>query len=162
MAMQPTPQDLTGAALDYATRKWYIIPLHDVTQGHCSCGNSGCDKPGKHPRITDWTTTGASINPVQIQRWWHQWPHANVGLLTGERSGLAVLDVDPRHGGDLALEDLELSYGRLPETPMALSGSKGPHYYFALDCPLGKFDPGSGLNLQADGALVVAPPSLHH
>ena len=67
MAMQPTPQDLTGAALDYAARKWYIIPLHDVTQGHCSCGNPGCDKPGKHPRITDWTTTGASLNPVQIQ-----------------------------------------------------------------------------------------------
>src|SRR5262249_52633034 len=39
---------------------------------------------------------------------------------------------------------------------------KGPHHYFALDGPLGKFDPGPGLNLQADAALVVAPPSLHH
>src|SRR5215472_5481980 len=45
---------------------------------------------------------------------------------------------------------------------MALSGSKGPHHYFGLTGPLGKFDPGPGLNLQADGALVVAPPSLHH
>src|SRR5262245_23054166 len=45
---------------------------------------------------------------------------------------------------------------------MALSGSKGPHHYFGLDGPLGKFDPGPGLNLQADGAQVVAPPSLHH
>ena len=45
---------------------------------------------------------------------------------------------------------------------MALSGSKGPHHYFALNGPLGKFDPGPGLNLQADGAQVVAPPSLHH
>ena len=75
---------------------------------------------------------------------------------------MAVLDVDPRNGGDLALEDLEQSYGSLPDTAVALSGSKGPHHYFALDGPLGKFDPGPGLNLQADGALVVAPPSLHH
>ena len=87
--------------------------------------------------------------------------HAAVGLLTGERSGLAVLDVDPRNGGDLALEDLEESYGPLPDTPMVISGGKGPHHYFGLDGPLGKFDPGPGLNLQADGALVVAPPSLH-
>jgi putative DNA primase/helicase len=73
-----------------------------------------------------------------------------------------VLDVDPRNGGDLALEDLQHSYAPLAGTPMALSGSKEPHYYFALNSPLGKFDPGPGLNLQADGALIVAPPSLHH
>src|SRR4030095_5950592 len=65
-------------------------------------------------------------------------------------------------GGNLTLEDLEHSYGPLPSTPVALSGSKGPHHYFALDGPLGKFDPGPGLTRQADGALVVAPPSLHH
>src|SRR5262249_22762622 len=80
----------------------------------------------------------------------------------GERSGLAVLDVDPRNGGDLALEDLVHTYGPLPETPLVISGGKGPHHYFGLTGPLGKFDPGPELNLQADGALVVAPPSLHH
>ena len=73
--------------------------------------------------------------------WWSRWKRANVGILTGERSGLAVLDVDPRNGGDLALEDLEQSYGSLPDTAVALSGSKGPHHYFALDGPLGKFRP---------------------
>jgi hypothetical protein len=157
----PASQDLLTSALEYAARQWYIIPLHDVTQGHCSCGNPQCDAPGKHPRIHDWTHT-ASRSPAQIRQWWAQWPYANVGILTGERSGLAVLDVDPRNGGDLALEDLEQTYGPLPDTAVALSGSKGPHHYFALNGPLGKFDPGPGLNLQADGAQVVAPPSLHH
>jgi hypothetical protein len=157
----PASQDLLTAALDYAAHGWYVIPLYDVTQGHCSCGNPQCDAPGKHPRIADWTNT-ASTHPAQIRQWWASWPHANIGILTGERSGLAVLDVDPRHGGDLALEDLEQTYGPLPDTAVALSGSKGPHYYFALNGPLGKFDPGPGLNLQADGAQVVAPPSLHY
>ena len=45
---------------------------------------------------------------------------------------------------------------------MVISGGKGPHHYFGLDGPLSKFDPGPGLNLQADGAQVVAPPSLHY
>src|SRR5262249_54102352 len=79
---------------------------------------------GKHPRIIYWLNT-ASIDPAQIRQWWATWPHANVGILTGERSGLAVLDVDPRNGGDLALEDLTQSYGPLPETPMVISGGKG-------------------------------------
>jgi hypothetical protein len=156
----PITEELLTAALDYATRGWYVIPLHDVTQGYCSCGTPQCDAPSKHPRIYDWTST-ASIDPAQIRHWWTQWPHANVGILTGERSGLAVLDVDPRNGGALALEDLTQSYGPLPDTPMVISGGKGPHHYFGLDGPLRKFDPGPGLNLQADGAQVVAPPSLH-
>src|SRR5262245_26873249 len=160
MTTPPTTQELVDATLDYAARQWAIIPLHDVTQGYCSCGNCHCPTPGKHPRIPDWLNT-ASIDPAQIRQWWATWPYANVGILTGERSDLAVLDVDPRNGGDLALEDLTQSYGPLPETPMVLSGGKGPHHYFALHGPLGKFDPGPGLNFQADGALVVAPPSLH-
>jgi Bifunctional DNA primase/polymerase, N-terminal len=100
----PTTQDLLTAALDYAVRSWYVIPLHDVIQGHCSCGHPQCDAPGKYPHIVDWPHT-ASLDPAQIRQWWATWPHANVGIVTGERSGLAVLDVDFRNGGDLALEE---------------------------------------------------------
>ena len=113
------------AALDYAAREWYVIPLHDVTQGHCSCGNPHCEAPGKHPRITDWTNTASTTRPDPALV--DAMAHANVGILTGERSGLAVLDVDPRNGGDLALEDLEQSYGPLPDTPMVLSGGARAH-----------------------------------
>ena len=81
----PTTQERVDAALDYAARGLYIIPLHDVIQGHCSCGNPQCNAPGKHPRIADWANA-ASIDPAQIQWWWTQWPYANVGILTGQRS----------------------------------------------------------------------------
>ena len=158
----PAPS-LLDAALAYAARGWCVIPLHDVTQGHCSCSKATtCGKDaGKHPRIDHWTEA-ASGDPTQLRTWWQQWPTANVGLLTGARSRLAVLDVDPRNGGDVALEDLEQCYHPLPDTPLVLTGSPGHHYYFRLDGPLRKFNPGPGLNFQADGALVVAPPSLHH
>src|SRR5947207_5105754 len=96
---------LLDAALSYAARGWPVMPLHDLIHGHCSCTNPNCKHPGKHPQIGDWPNT-ATLDPAQIQRWWHvQYPSANVGILTGARSGLAVLDVDPRNGGDLALED---------------------------------------------------------
>ena len=61
----PITQELLNAALAYAARGWYVIPLHDVTQGHCSCGIPQCDAPSKHPRIHDWIST-ASIDPTQI------------------------------------------------------------------------------------------------
>jgi hypothetical protein len=112
--------------------------------------------------VGDWPET-ASTDPVQIAAWWQQWPTANVGILTGARSRLAVLDTDPRNGGGIALDLLEARHGRLPETPQVLSGGAdgGDHRYFALDGPLAKGNPATGLNLQADLAFVVAPPSLH-
>ena len=91
---------LLEAALTYAARDWYVVPLHDVTTGVCSCGQTTC-KPGKHPRITDWTHT-ASTEGAQIRAWWQEWPTANVGIQTGQRSKLVVLDTDPRNGGDVS------------------------------------------------------------
>ena len=150
---------LLEAALAYAAKGWHVLPLHDVTTGVCSCGASDC-KPGKHPHIAEWTTA-ASTDPAQIRAWWQQWPTANVGIQTGQRSKLVVLDTDPRNGGDVSRDQLQQRHGPLPETPQVLSGGGGPHDYFWYDGPLPKFDPAPGLNLLADGGLIVAPPSLH-
>ena len=161
--MTTAAPSLLDAALACAARGWCVIALHDVTQGYCSCAKGPtCGKnAGKHPRIDHWTQA-ASVDPAQIRAWWQQWSTANVGLLTGARSRLAVLDVDPRNGGDVALAELEQGYQPLPDTPLVLTGSPGGrHLYFALAGPLAKWNPGPGLNFQAEGALVVAPPSLH-
>jgi putative DNA primase/helicase len=161
LAEDPDAPDLLQAALAYAARGWPVLPLHDVTRGACSCGTPDCEKAaGKHPRIATWRQD-ASADPAQIRRWWQDWPEANIGLVTGERSRLAVLDVDPRNGGDMALEDLQQCYAALPETPLVLTGGQGFHHYFALGGPLAGFHPGDGIELQADGQYVVAPPSLH-
>ena len=40
------------------------------------------------------------MDEVQIHRWWTEWANANVGIVTGAQSGLIVLDIDPRNGGE--------------------------------------------------------------
>ena len=150
------------AALAYAARGWQVIPLHDVTQGHCSCVKGlQCGKnTGKHPRLDDWTTQG-STDPTQIRQWWQEWPTANVGIVTGLASGIGVLDTDPRNGGDVALEAFLEQHGPLPETPMALTGSiGGTHRFFTISEDLPGCKPAPGLDLQLSGQQVVAAPSV--
>jgi bifunctional DNA primase/polymerase-like protein len=154
--------EMLAAALSYASRGWHVLPLHDVTSGACSCAKgASCKTPGKHPRLADWTTV-ASANDGTVTGWWKYWPDANVGILTGRRSNLIVLDVDPRHGGDDALAAFVAEHGPLPETVAVLTGGGGLHYYFA--CPPGdgaikSFTLAPGLELKGDGTFVVAPPS---
>ena len=124
--------DMLVAALDYAARGWCVLPLHDVTTGVCSCREQeACKTPGKHPRITKWQLA-ASTNPDLISGWWAGWPTANVGILTGRRSNLVVLDVDPRHGGDKQLQALIAEHEPLPDTVVAQTGGGGWHYYLRL------------------------------
>ena len=120
---------LAQAALTDAGRGWFVIPLHGVVDGHCTCPNGGkCSSPGKHPRIKDWQQR-ASTDPKQIDEWWTRWPDANIGIVTGKISGLLVIDVDPRHGGNKSLDDLFKKHGK-PKTYVVGTGGGGLHLYF--------------------------------
>ncbi len=166
MSAPQSTQELAEAALTCADRGWPVIPLHHVTVAGCSCSRgAACPTPGKHPRITLWVTN-ASTDPGQVRSWWRQWPHANVGLLTGSRSGVLVLDEDPRHGGDEALKDLERQYGTLPDTVVTLTGGGGRHFWFQYpphqhvrSCSA--FGGHLGLDVRGEGGLIVVPPSIH-
>src|SRR5262249_25320402 len=121
---------LLGAALRYAGRGWPVFPVHIAVKGGCSCHNSACPHPGKHPR-TAHGFHDATMNVDTVRAWWEfDFPRSNVGIRTGQESRLVVLDVDPRHGGDESLRQLEEQYGPLPETPTVLSGGGGRHLYF--------------------------------
>ena len=158
-----TPACLT-AALDYHARDLSVIPLHTPTAEGCSCQDPDCSTAaGKHPRGIEWKEFQARrATEAEIRAWWRRWPTANVGLVTGVISRLAVLDIDPRNGGIDTLHDLDAGAVMPDDNTLAETGSRGLHHYFALDAPLAKGAPFQGIELQADGALVVAPPSLHH
>ncbi len=49
----------------------------------------------------------ASSDPDGTRARWAKTPNANIGIATGRKSNLWVLDCDPRHGGDKNLAGLE-------------------------------------------------------
>ena len=157
------PTDLPlAAALQHAARGWPVLPVHSVRDdGSCTCGKADCTSPGKHPATSKGVLDAATAEGL-VQNWWGRNPAANVGIATGPGSGLFVLDVDPRHGGDDTLEALEEAHGRLPATVEVITGGGGRHLYFRH--PGGRAlskTVGPGLDVKADGGFVVAPPSLH-
>jgi hypothetical protein len=157
--VQDDDRELGDIAQEYARRGWSVLPLHTVVDERCSCGKANCQSPGKHPILAN-GVTGASSDPEIVRSWWDKTPWANIGIATGERSGIAVVDVDVRNGGMSHLAELDL-----PDTLAVRSGSGGLHFYFELRHPLrsrhGQKAIAQGVDLQADGVYVVAPPSVH-
>jgi hypothetical protein len=106
----------------------------------------------------------ASADIAIVTRWWQMWPSANIGIATGRGSGLVVLDVDFRAGGDASLAALVDQHGPLPETACVHTGGGGLHYYFAHPGGTVRNSAsmlGAGLDIRGDGGYVVAPPSVH-
>ena len=150
-------------ARKYAEIGWKVVPLHWPTSSGCSCGDRACGNVGKHPKTANGLKDGTT-SPAQIEAWWRRWPNANIGIVTGAVSGIVVLDVDPRHGGNESLAALEAKHGTLPETVQATTGSGGAHLIFRhpggrIGNSAGKV--GHGLDVRGDGGLIVAAPSLH-
>jgi hypothetical protein len=136
------------AALAYAGMGFAIFP---------------CASRGKVP-LTARGVKDASKDPEVIRALWRAHPSANVGIATGAISGVVVLDIDPRHGGDDTLETLQARHNRLPETPLVLTGGGGLHYYFkhpgvAVSNSAGRVGP--GIDIRGDGGYVIAPRSIH-
>lgn len=154
---------LHESALEYAERGLPVLPIHDVGQGHCSCSAGvNCTSPGKHPR-TPHGVKDATTDVATIKTWWSRHPNANVGIATGQASGLLVLDVDPRHGGDETLEVLIRQHGPLPHTVEARTGGGGGHLFLRHppQAVSSRSNIAPGLDVRADGGFVVAAPSQH-
>jgi len=155
------PKVLLDAALKYALRGFRVLPLNSIRQGGCTCGDSDCRSPGKHP-LTAHGATEASSDEMTIRGWWSKWPTANIGLAMGD-AGCVALDVDTRNNGHLSWEALIQANGALPETPTQRSGN-GWHYLVRIDTAAVKRCRGKlaqGIDVKANG-YIVAEPSIHH
>ncbi len=153
---------LVKAALAYTELGWAVIPVHSARGGRCSCQRSDCPAVGKHPRVRWRGYIDDAPEADEVRAWWKRWPDANLGVITGRVSGVAVLDVDPRAGGDAALADLVERWGSLPKTPETRTGGGGRHLWFMHpEASLPSAVIGAGLELKATGGTVVVPPSRH-
>lgn len=138
---------LLRAALGYAKRGIPVFPL----------------EPGGKRPLTYSGFWDAATDARRIEAWWRRWPTANVGVPTGKRSSLLVLDVDPAAGGLESLAELERSNESLPKTPRARTGGGGTHIFFRYPADEEVRNSagwlGPGLDVRAEGGYVVVPPS---
>jgi hypothetical protein len=152
------------AAIQYAVQGWCIVPLHSFFGGGCTCEKPGCGSPAKHP-LTPNGVHAATTDETTIRRWWAEAQGlANVGIATGQNSGLVVVDVDAKSGGIMTISRLENAHGKLPRTPTAETGGGGRHYYFRYpdgECISNRAGILPGIDVRGDGGYVVAPPSRH-
>jgi hypothetical protein len=158
------------AALEYAERGWYVFFSPPGTRfgvmGQDPIkypGNSGkrwsCSKDPEHLR---WQFNKGISQRVDGLK------DLNVCIATGKDSGLVVVDVDSilGHGKDGfgTVKEFAEQGLHLPETLMAETWSGGRHYYYRYDdrkigVIANKDDFAHGIDIKAEGGMVVAPPS---
>lgn len=87
----------------------------------------------------------------------------SVGLITGKKSGIFVLDIDDLDEWKQLLEDYEKDE---PNTPKAISGSGGFHYYFKYTEKMEVIPSvapiiGKKIDSRNNGGCIFAPPSTY-
>ena len=138
---------LSEAAVLYATNGWPVFPLH-----------------GKVPYKDSHGHKEATTDIEQITAWWTLHPGANIGLPTGEPSGVLVLDLDVPEGY-YSLKSLVAEFGSLPDTRRSSTANGGLHYFYQYPQDATTYS-GTvglhnliGLDVRAEGNYVVLPPS---
>lgn len=157
--------DLEEALTTYAALDLRLLPVHSVDDAsRCSCEDAGCKKRGKHARINAWQRLATS-DPVTLRGWWARWPEASIGAIPGP--AYVVVDVDPRHGGDVSLARIEAEHGPLV-TATVLTGrtgnQRGRHLWLRMPAGrrIGKKKIAPGLEVVSSSGYVLMPPSRHY
>jgi hypothetical protein len=132
---------LCQEAIEYAKKGIPVFPI---------------DPRGKKAAVSTWGTV-ATTDEDQIGIWWTQNREYNIGILTGKRSGIAVIDFDTVEAWESAKEK------GLPDAPLVKTG-KGYHVYCRYQEGVRNFQMRAdlpGIDLRGEGGYVAAPPSVH-
>ena len=133
------------AALTYASWGWPVFPLVRLR---------------KNP-LTENGFYNATTNVDQINAWWEEHPEANIGIPTGEASGIVVFDIDPRNGGDDSWDEFTFKHGKVPDEAICqLTAGGGQHYIAKWYEGLKSCKPMLGIDFLSTGNYFVASPSF--
>ena len=124
----------------------------------------------KKPLLAKWKHL-QTTKPTEadLNLWWGdngKYPHSGIAIITGEISGIVVVDIDPKNGGFDSMLALKAS-NQLTDfdpknTPTAHTQSGGVHYYFNHPgyTVHNAANMSPGIDLRGDGGYVVAPPTV--
>ncbi len=152
-------------ANNYIAQGWFVFPCHTVTEdGECSCGIKDCADKGKHPK-TRRGLKEASNDPAKIDEWFGAAAEpSNIAIVTGEKSGITVIDIDigPGKEGAESWAEAIKDHGE-PDTLVAETGSGGMHFVFKYNSALKTASNvlGKGVDVRNDSGYIIAAPSRH-
>jgi hypothetical protein len=135
---------LYQAAQGYLSLGFNVIPVH-VDPGRAKVAAVAW-KPYQQRLAKD----------AELRTWFLEQRHPGIAIVTGTISNLMVLDFDDPH----IFERFCYAYPELRQT-YTVRTRRGQHLYYHIpkNCPLHSRK-GQGIDLQADGSYVVAPPTI--
>ena len=154
------------AALYYSQEKqWGVFPLkpRDKRPLFPSAHEAGNQCKGECGKVGH-GFHDATVDPSIISAWWGTSPDAGIGIATGKKSGMFVLDIDAGHGGEETIATLLDKNGKLPETPIQKTGGGGRHVVFAyppVDIRNSAGKLGQGLDIRGEGGYICGAPTIH-
>jgi hypothetical protein len=144
-----------AAALSLAKAGFRVFPARAIY-------NATTRRWNKPPCVSDWQNV-ATTDPVQILRWWQQFPDGIPAISCTE---IIVVDAD-RHpwaaDGVQALVSLVALHQDWPQHPIVLTPSGGEHHYFRQSTrPLGNGTGllPSGIDVRGNGGYIIGPGAV--
>lgn len=103
----------------------------------------------------------ATVAPQTIANWSIRYQKANVGVGTGETSGVIVIDLDPKNGSAASVSSLRAKGMPFPRTVCCKTPRGGWHLYYKWKSGISNSVSAisAGIDVRSDGGYVVAPPS---
>ena len=140
-------------ALEYLERGWSVIPI----------------KPqGKRPAIKWLEYQNRLPTEDEVTNWWTQWEDYDIALVTGEISGVVVVDCDNDNAYNASQE-------ANMKTPIKVKTKRGIHLYFEHPKDGIRRGPRAGVNsrgsdwpmingldFRGDGSYALLPPSKNY
>ena len=146
----PDDTPMVARGLAYAARGWPVFPVSALT---------------KKPLIKDWPNR-ATTDPKVIRATWRKSPKAGIGIVTGSRSKLVVVDLDVKNDKDGPGNwdnYLQSKGADLPQTWTVRTRSGGQHRYYRVPEGADYRDSAGvvaeGVDVRGTGGYVVAPPT---
>jgi|MTBAKSStandDraft_2_1061841.scaffolds.fasta_scaffold02242_9 putative DNA primase/helicase len=130
------------AALEYVEHGFSVIPLQPK---------------GKTPLLPSWAEyQKRPPTAEEVSAWFEQWPDANIGLVTGAVSGIAVVDIDSDEGAKWADKNL-------PKSSVYQQTGKGYHIFYKANGTAiqNKVGIAPGVDVRGEGGYIVIAPSIH-